>query len=309
MENLDGYVVEVQNLVKSYGQLKAVNGVSFKVKSGEVFGMLGPNGAGKTTTMEILIGLRNRDGGEVKVLGLDPAKEAHRLKTRIGVQLQNVILFERLTVFEIIELFASFYLKPLPVEEALSLVGLLEKKKSLLKELSGGQLQRVAIAMALVSNGEIIFLDEPTTGLDPQSRHQLWDVILNLKNKGKTVFLTTHFMDEAQQLCDRVAIVDHGQIIALGSPQELIKENFKETAIEFPVVNFGDMEALKNISGVKRIQVSEETVTLYSTEIALTISELMVLAAEAGISLDNIRIRQATLEDVFLKLTGRSIRE
>ncbi|GAV23551.1 ABC transporter ATP-binding protein [Carboxydothermus pertinax] len=309
MKNSNQLVIEVNNLSKSYGQVKAVNGISFQVQAGEVFGMLGPNGAGKTTTMEILIGLRSRDGGEVKVLGIDPETEPNRLKNQIGVQLQNVFLFERLKVYEIIELFASFYPRPLPVEEAITLVGLYEKRNALLKELSGGQLQRVSVAMALVSNGKIIFLDEPTTGLDPQSRRQLWDVILSLKNAGKTVFLTTHFMDEAQKLCDRVAIVDHGQIIALGSPQELIEGNFQETALELARTAFTERKSLADVPGVKRVQVSEDSVTLYSTDIALTISELMVLASKAGVSLDNIRIRQATLEDVFLKLTGRSIRE
>lgn len=301
------FAIEVKDLCKSYGSLKALNGISFDVKRGEIFGMLGPNGAGKTTTMEILIGLRTKSSGIVKVLGNDPQKEPKRVKSRIGVQLQNVFLFTMLKVIEVLRLFASFYPNPLLPEDVINRMGLWEKRNSMLKDLSGGQLQRVAVAIALISNGDIIFLDEPTAGLDPQSRHQLWEVILNLKKEGKTIFLTTHFMDEAQKLCDRVAVVDKGRIIALGSPQELIDLHFKETAVEISNVQFLNKESLIDLPGVQRIQKSDETITLYTVNIVETIAGLTKLSSEAF--LDNIRIRHATLEDVFLKLTGRRIRE
>lgn len=301
--------ISVHNLCKSYGNVKAVDNLNFLIPRGEIFGMLGPNGAGKTTSVEILVGLRRRDGGQIQVLGMDPQKCPRQVKARIGVQLQTANLYPRLTVNEIVGLFASFFNAPLPVEYVIEQVGLQEKTDAQVKTLSGGQLQRLALATAMVNDGDLIFLDEPTTGLDPQARRGLWDIILNLKKRGKTVFLTTHYMDEAERLCDRVAIIDNGHIIAMGSPRELIMSNFKEKAVEFYQPEIANRSGLENATGVTRIQVEKNMVTLYTTEAAQTIAELMKIALERGTAIDDITVRGASLEDVFLKYTGRRLRE
>ena len=218
------YCMEVENLKKSFGNLKAVDGVSFKVETETVFGMLGPNGAGKSTTIEILTGLQKRDQGEVDILGLDIDRDSNILKEKLGVQLQSPALYEKLTVKEMAELFGSFYNEPLSVTEVIDMVGLEDKLNERTENLSGGQRHRLAVALAIIGDGEIIFLDEPTTGLDPQSRRKLWDAINILKNRGKTIFLTTHYMDEAEKLCDQLLIIDNGRVIAEGSPNNLLEE-------------------------------------------------------------------------------------
>lgn len=299
------YSVQVHDLVKQYQRLKAVDGLTFQVNSGEIFGLLGPNGAGKSTTIEMLIGLRKRDGGDVNVLGIDPGKQPRKVKARVGVQLQSSSLTSYLTVKEIITLYASFYGNPLPVKEIIDQVGLTSKINSRTGNLSGGQQQRVAVAIALVSNGDIIFLDEPTTGLDPQSRHELWDIIRALKNQYKTVFLTTHFMDEAESLCDRVGIIDKGQIIALDTPQNLIDGYFKEKAIEIQ----GDeliKESFNCLEGLAKVEEHMSNYILYSNQVTHVLDQLFS-NPEINCKVSNINIRQATLEDVFLKLTGRYI--
>jgi len=222
------YCLEVNNLKKSFGNLKAVDGISFKIKAGTVFGMLGPNGAGKSTTIEILTGLQNRDQGEIDILGLNLEKDKDLLKEKLGVQLQSPALYEKLTVKEMAELFASFYNNPLSVAEVIGMVGLEDKLYERTENLSGGQRHRLAVALAIVGDGEIIFLDEPTTGLDPQSRRKLWDAINRLKKKGKTIFLTTHYMDEAEKLCDQLLIIDNGRVIAEGSPGSLLDDYLVE---------------------------------------------------------------------------------
>ncbi|MEN3184295.1 MAG: ABC transporter ATP-binding protein [Atribacterota bacterium] len=301
-------VIVVSDLHKFYGSLHAVRGVSFAVERGEVFGLLGPNGAGKTTTIETIIGLLRRDRGEVTVLGFDPEKDALSVKSRIGIQLQTVHLFPRLTVLETLKLFASFYRRHRPFEELLDLVGLTEKAHARVEKLSGGQLKRLSVALAFVGDGEIFFLDEPTSGLDPQSRRSLWETIGKLRNEGKTIFLTTHYLDEAERLCDRVAIIDHGVIIALGKPRDLIAEHFQEKAIEIPLA---DAEALNvaSLPGVTRLQKDESVLTVYTADLSRTFVALSTLAEEQGIPLGNVVVREATLEDVFLRLTGRRIRE
>ena len=304
----NGPAIAVNDLHKSYGTTKAVDGLSFSVAPGEIFGMLGPNGAGKSTTLEIIIGLRRYDGGHVEVLGLDPQQQPMLVKSRIGVQLQTIDLFPRLTVREVIHLFASFAVNPRDPAGVIAEVGLTERSHVRIKELSGGQLQRVGVAIALVSNGDILFLDEPTSALDPQSRRQIWDVLLGMKRQGKTIFLTTHFMDEAQKLCDRVAIVDRGQVIAMGTPRELIEQHTQESALEFVQPRLAGDERLLQLTGVTRMESSPEGITLYTKEMTQTISDLMQLAATLEIPLDEVHIRQASLEDVFLKLTGRRIR-
>jgi ABC-2 type transport system ATP-binding protein len=301
--------VAVENLRKYYGQVKAVDGLSLTVDRGQIFGMLGPNGAGKTTTVECLIGLIERDSGTVRVMGEDPKTNPVAVKSRIGVQLQTAAMFPRLTVREIVRLFASFYPHPLNVDDAVSLVGLEDKANTQTRNLSGGQLQRLSVALALVADGEVVFLDEPTTGMDPQARRILWDVIEEMRSNGKTVFLTTHYMDEAERLCDSVVVIDQGKAIAIGSPDQLIKEHFSEQAIEFSHSELSGGESLSSLPGVTRMQAEEDTVILYSSEIPKTMGALLNYAQEANVEISGLTVRTATLEDVFLKITGRRIRE
>lgn len=304
--------ISVKNLKKYYGPVKAVDGISFEVKTGTIFGMLGPNGAGKTTTIETLIGLLDKNGGEIDVLGLDPDRDLDELKKRIGVQLQNPAMFPRLTVKETLELFASFYPNPLSVKDSLQKVGLEGNENKRIDNLSGGQKHRLAVSLALVSNGEIIFLDEPTTGLDPQARRRLWEVISNLRGEGVTVFLTTHYMDEAEELCDYLVIIDHGKIIAEGSPQDLIDQYFKERAVEFTDPGFTDKERGKlqdRVGNRMSYNAEDERIIIYTEKIPRTCSGIMDYSEQVNKPLDDIVVRHATLEDVFLKLTGRGIRE
>jgi ABC-2 type transport system ATP-binding protein len=271
-------VVEVHGLCKSYGDIKAVSNITFGVMKGEVFGMLGPNGAGKTTTMEIVEGLRIADSGNVQVLGLDIKRNSRQIKGRIGVQLQTTALYPYLTVSEVLDL-------------------------------SGGQQQRLSVALALVNDPEILFLDEPTAGLDPQARHSIWEVIEFARQRDKTVFLTTHYMEEAERLCDRVAIIDYGQIIATDRPQELVTQNFREEAIEFDLAHRIEKEELSGLAGATNVVMENGKVTVYSTLVPATISALLELAKKKDIQLTDLRVHRATLEDVFLKLTGRRIRD
>ena len=304
-------VIEVEHLVKHYGPIKAVNDISFQVKPGEAFGMLGPNGAGKTTTVEIIEGLRSADSGRVSVLGLDIAKVPTRIKQRIGIQLQAPSLLPLVTVQEILNLFAGFYEHSLPVDDVLELLALKESRKVLVKNLSGGQQQRLSVAMALINDPDIAFLDEPTTGLDPQARRGLWSVIEDMRSRGKTIFLTTHYMEEAERLCDRVAIIDHGQIIAIDSPRELINNYFKESAIQFELEPAPPEMILQSFPGATQVMVSNNEVIDYSENIPMTMSAILKYAEKVDLTgqLKNLYVREATLEDVFLKLTGRKIRE
>ncbi len=245
-------VIEVTDLVKSYGTIKAVDGISFQVVRGEVFGMLGPNGAGKTTTVEIIEGLRPADGGSATVLGMDVSRDSRAVKERIGVQPQSPALFPSLTVRETIGFFAGMYRRSLPESRIIELAALQTSRNAQFKNLSGGQQQRLSVSLAFVNDPEIIFLDEPTTGLDPQARRAMWDVIETFRRAGKTVVLTTHYMEEAQRLCDRIAIMDYGKIIALDSPQRLIESNIKESAIQFKMKDYpGDevVTGLPDVSG------------------------------------------------------------
>lgn len=299
--------IRVENLEKNYGNLKAVKGISFEVESGMIFGMLGPNGAGKTTTIETMIGLLELSGGEMEILGLDPVTELDKLKERIGVQLQSAELFPNLTVAELLELFASFYQQSLSVEKALDMVNLEAKADDKVDNLSGGQHHRLVVALALIANGEIIFLDEPTTGLDPQSRKQLWETILDLKEEGKTIFLTTHYMREAEKLCDKIVIIDQGEVITQGSPDELIAKHFNEETIEISLPEGSQLEEenLKKLPGVNNFEYKkeEQAVILYTEQAAQTIEQLM----KNNSGIENLELRKPTLEDLFLKLTGRRI--
>jgi len=304
-------VIEVKNLVKIYGSIKAVNDISFQVTSGEAFGMLGPNGAGKTTTVEIIEGLRTADSGRVSVLGLDVARVPAKIKQRIGIQLQAPSLLPLVSVQEILDLFGGFYERSLPVDDVLEMLALQDSRKVLVKNLSGGQQQRLSVAMALINDPDIAFLDEPTTGLDPQARRSLWSVIEDMRSKGKTIFLTTHYMEEAERLCDRVAVIDYGKIIAIGSPRELINEYFKESAIQFELEPAPSEVILQSFPGATQVMVSGNEVIVYSNNIPVTMSAILKYAEKVDLTeqLKDLYVRDATLEDVFLKLTGRKIRE
>jgi ABC-2 type transport system ATP-binding protein len=304
-----GRVIEVRDVYKAYGAVKAVNGISFDVASGEIFGLLGPNGAGKTTTMEMLEGLQGPDSGSLRVLGLDVSGQRTAIKERIGVQLQTAALFPQLTVEELLTLFGSFYRRQLPVERLLKDLDLEEKRSARSKDLSGGQRQRLSVALALVNDPELVFLDEPTTGLDPAARRGLWGLILGLKHQGRAVLLTTHYLEEAEAICDRVAIMDHGRVLDIGTSNELIGRRFKDRAIQFDTIPGLSGTRLAGLPGVVRSAIEDGTTVLYSADVPETIGGLLAASAEAGTEPANLLVRRATLEDVFLELTGRALRD
>jgi ABC-2 type transport system ATP-binding protein len=300
-------------LIKRYGDVAAVAGLDLEVRAGECFGMLGPNGAGKTTTVEIFEGLRVPDAGDVEVLGDRWHGDNLGLRARLGIQLQETKFPEKLAVSEVVTLFRSFYPRGLEVDHALELVGLQEKARAHVRTLSGGQKQRLSLGCALVGDPELLFLDEPTTGLDPQSRRQTWEIVEGLKARGRTVLLTTHYMEEAARLCDRVAVVDHGKVIALGTPRELIASLGAEHVIEFAV---GDSSAAVIDDGVLRALPSVEEVVHDGGSWRLTVREvhravpaLLTALSERGAEPTQLTTHHATLEDVFMALTGRRLRD
>jgi len=295
--------------VKRYGELTAVNGISLSVEEKQIFGILGPNGAGKTTTLEIVEGIRDSDEGEVKILGLDRAMKKKEIKEIIGVQLQSTATPDRLTVRETIELFGTFYEHRLPADKVIEQVQLEQKADSRIEELSGGQAQRLAIGLALVNDPKVIFLDEPTTGLDPAARRNLWEVIENLRKAGKTIVLTTHYMEEAERLCDIVAIMDQGKIVAQDTPPNLIKTLGESQAIEFVASGTLEPSELEGLPGVTRVVSSEGVHSLFTTDATATLHALVERSGRNGWKAEDIKIRQATLEDVFVRLTGRRLRE
>ncbi len=305
---MDQTAVTVHNLHKRYGDVRAADGVTFDVAAGEVFGLLGPNGAGKTTAVECILGLKQPDSGRITVLGMEHGALSRQIKARIGAQLQTTGLYPRLTVGELVDLFARLFPQARPTDEVLDLVSLRDKAKARSANLSGGQRQRLAVALALVNDPDLVFLDEPTTGLDPQARRQLWDVIRDLKRAGKTVLLTTHYMEEAEQLCDRVAVMDQGRIIALDTPEALINRHFHETAIEFVALGEAPRKRLAALPGVAQTIFENGRPTLYSTDVPRTMAGLFGLVESGELAFKDMTVRQATLEDVFLKLTGRRIR-
>jgi len=302
-------VIGAHDLQKHYGPLAAVDGVTFEVYRGEVFGLLGPNGAGKTTTVEMLEGLRMPDGGTLEVLGIDVAAHPDDLKERIGVTLQTAELYPKLTVVEVLDLFRSFYRRSLPTEELIDFLDLGERRNGRTKELSGGQRQRLAVALALVNDPEVIFLDEPTTGLDPAARRSLWDLIEKLKGQGKTILLTTHYMEEAEVLCDRLAIMDHGKLIEMGTISEVVSRRFKERAVQFDRVEGLDDARLAAMTAVSSVKHDDGEVLLYTSDVPATISDLLAATEELKVEAHNLTVRRATLEDVFLVLTGRALRD
>jgi ABC-2 type transport system ATP-binding protein len=308
-----GTSIHCRNLRKSYdGKVEAVRGLDLDIREGECFGLLGPNGAGKTTTIEILEGLLQPTSGEVSILGLNWQHHERELREKLGISLQETRLSEKLTVRETLDLFASFYRNPKPSADVLELLQLGEKAHSWVGKLSGGQRQRLAVATALVGNPKILFLDEPTTGLDPQSRRQLWDIISLFQHDGGTVLLTTHYMDEAQRLCDRLAIIDHGQVIAAGSPSELIDRLGGHHVVEFSTAasrNGDTVDAWRALPGVESIRHDNGLVSLTVRKAHLTIPALLDALESQRLELLHLSTRQASLEDVFVRLTGRHLRE
>src|SRR3954470_10714867 len=299
----------VHGLTRRYGAVRAVDGVSFEVAAGEIFGLLGPNGAGKTTTMEMLEGLHAPDSGTLRVLGFDVARDAASIKERIGVQLQTAALFPQLTVEELLGLFGSFYRHTAPVDGLLRALDLEEKRSAQSKHLSGGQRQRLSVALALVNDPEVVFLDEPTTGLDPAARRALWDLIEGLRADGRTVLLTTHCMEEAEILCDRLAIMDHGRILEMGTVEELVSKHFQERTVRFDPLDGLAREELERLPEVTSVKEDTTEVLIYTKDPGRTIGGLLDLADSRGLEPQNLGIRRATLEDVFLDLTGRALRD
>jgi ABC-2 type transport system ATP-binding protein len=293
--------LRLRNLRKAYKDVVAVDGLELEVRWGECFGLLGPNGAGKTTTIEICEGLTAADSGEVEVLGMHWNTHASELRQRLGIQLQETQLSEKLTVMETVRLFRSFFRRGPEVAEVIALVQLGEKRKSRVGSLSGGQKQRLAMACALVGGPDFLFLDEPTTGLDPQARRQLWDLIEQFKLAGRTILMTTHYMDEAERLCDRVAIMDHGKAIAAGTPLELIAS--------IGVEHLVDVSALRRIEGVRQVRAENGCVRMQVTELHQAVPALLNELDRQGVPLTELRTHSASLEDVFVILTGRHLRD
>ena len=302
-------VIRVRGLTKRYGDVDAVKGIDFEVAPGEIFGLLGPNGAGKTTTVEILEGLRAPDSGQVSVLGVDVTKGAAALKPRIGVSLQTASLYPKLTVTEVIDLFRAFYPQARSTSELIDALELGERKDAQTRNLSGGQRQRLTVALALVNDPELVFLDEPTTGLDPAARRSLWDLISDLKARGRSVLLTTHYLEEAEVLCDRLAIMDHGRILEMGTSDELISKHFHDRAVRFDRLDAISQAELEALPAVVTVKADNHETLLYSRDVAATIGALLDLADSRGVEPQNLAIRRATLEDVFLDLTGRALRD
>jgi ABC-2 type transport system ATP-binding protein len=304
--------LRVRALRKVYQDVVAVSDLDLEVPTGECFGLLGPNGAGKTTTIEICEGLTARDSGDVEVLGMRWETDARALKQRLGIQLQETQLSEKLTVEETVRLFRSFFAKGPTPEHVIALVQLEEKRRSRVGTLSGGQKQRLALACALVGEPEILFLDEPTTGLDPQARRQLWDLIEEFKRAGRTILLTTHYMDEAERLCERVGIMDHGKIIALGSPRELVASIGVEHVVEFSADGGAqplDLAELRGIEGVRDARLDNGIVRMQVTALHRAVPALLAELVRRGVRLTELRTHSATLEDVFVTLTGRHLRD
>ena len=305
------FVIYVRGLRKSYGTLEAVKGIDFEVRAGEVFGLLGPNGAGKTTTVEILEGLRPRTAGEVKVLDFDPDRQRKSLKDRIGVCLQATNLPDKITVREALDFFGSLYSRRADGDAVLARLQLTDKKNAAYATLSGGQKQRLALALALINDPQMLFLDEPTTGLDPQVRLEIRDLIEELRAEKRTILMTTHYIEEAERLCDRVAIIDAGLIIAMGTPRELQERSANQSAIEIALSDPLKKTELPAWPESIRSAVSEDRrrITVYSKRPARTLVEMVKWIDGQGLELDDVHLSRPTLEDVFIELTGKKLRD
>jgi ABC-2 type transport system ATP-binding protein len=302
-------VIQVSKVRKTYGSMVAVDEVSFDVSDGEIFGLIGPNGAGKTTTMECIEGLRTPDHGAISVLGLNPFHNVYKLQDRIGVQLQQAQLQKRIKVWEAVDLWASLYQKKtIDGERLLEQLGLTDKRNSWFMTLSGGQKQRLFIALALINDPEVVFLDELTTGLDPQSRRAIWDLVRGIRKRGKTVFLTTHLMEEAERLCDRVAIIEHGRIIDMDTPQSLVNRHCPERTVVLATAEVNAAERFRAIPGVEAVICNDSQFTIRGRGDDL-VTQVIHCLSENQIRVTDFRTILPNLEDVFLKLTGRSIRD
>ena len=304
--------LRVANLRKAYKDVVAVDGIDLSVRTGECFGLLGPNGAGKTTTIEICEGLTEPDSGDVEILGRRWASDAQALRQRLGIQLQETQLADKLTVAETLRLFRSFFDRGPAPEDVIALVQLEEKRAARVSDLSGGQKQRLALACALVGDPDLLFLDEPTTGLDPQARRQLWDLIEEFKKAGRTILLTTHYMDEAERLCDELAIMDHGKVIARGTPGSLIASIGAEHLVELSTGDAAravDLPALRQVVGVRDAQSENGTIRIQATELHRAVPAVLEELRRQGIPLTELGTHSATLEDVFVSLTGRHLRD
>jgi ABC-2 type transport system ATP-binding protein len=300
-------VVEVVDLRKRYGKVVAVDGISFTVRRGEIFGIVGPNGAGKSTTVECLAGLRAKDGGTVSVLGLDPLRDGRKLRERIGVQLQEAALPDDIRVWEALDLYASFYRSSADWEMLLEQWGLAQKRGTRFENLSGGQKQRLFIALALVNEPELVFLDEITSGLDPQARRLTWDLVREIRARGATVLLVTHSMEEAEKLCDRVAIIDEGRVVALDSPEVLVREGDPEASVRLEGLDGFDPAALRGLDGVSRAGWEEDELVVYGHGPLL--ARIIVALDHRGFTPSGVSVGRRSLEDVFVEKTGHKIRD
>jgi ABC-2 type transport system ATP-binding protein len=303
-------IIKIEHLRKVYGSTIAVDDISFEVYENEIFGMVGPNGAGKTTTIECIEGLRRPDSGEMQVLGLNPHRNEYALTPRIGVQLQESALPHRIKVWEALDLFASFYPQSISWNNLIEQLGLNQSRNTPFARLSGGQKQRLFIALALINDPELVFLDELTTGLDPQARRAMWDMVRDVRNKGKTVFLTTHFMEEAERLCDRVAIMDQGKIVALDSPENLIRNLGAEHRVVFNILpdSQANFDRMNHFAAVTRVETIGERIVVHGQGDRLVV-EVVSFLTEHGIPFRDLRTERPTLEDVFLVLTGREMHD
>jgi ABC-2 type transport system ATP-binding protein len=300
-------IITVENLKKRYGEVEAVKGISFAIEEAEIFGIVGPNGAGKTTTIEIMEGFRKKDEGYVRVDGFDPEEGRKELKEIMGVQLQKTAIFQSLKVEEAINLFSSLYKKTADIKKLLEIFSLNEKKKQFVKNLSGGEHQRLSVALAFVNDPKILFLDEPTTGMDPNARRDMWAVIEDSQKKGKTVVLTTHYMEEAEALCDRVAIIDKGKIIALDRPKELIRLLDADKKIEFKLEERITPGLFLKNENVKKIEERNGEYVIYTKNPQQVLSRILAVCSEKSLELKGLRVIDATLDDVFVSLTGRKM--
>src|SRR5687768_9315393 len=302
-------VIEVSGVRKTYRSVVAVDDVSFEVRDGEIFGLIGPNGAGKTTTMECVEGLRTPDRGRISVLGLDPIRDLYTLRNRMGVQLQEAHLQKRIKVWEAVHLWASLYRKPMSDgDRILEQLGLVDKRNAWFMTLSGGQKQRLFIALALINDPEVVFLDELTTGLDPQSRRTIWDLVRDIRQRGKTVFLTTHLMEEAERLCDRVAIIDHGRIIDMDTPEGLVRRHCPQRTVVLATEDAAAADRFRGMPQVTAVAADNGRLTIHGTGEDL-VTEVIRCLSEERIRVTDFRTILPTLEDVFLKVTGHSIRD
>lgn len=302
-------IISVQNLTKKYGNFAAVDQVTFEVQAGETFGILGPNGAGKTTTLEMIEGLKTITSGTILVDGKNVAKETHAVKSIIGVQLQASSFFEGLNLIELVNTFAALYGRTVDAKQILEEVQLSEKAKNQVKELSGGQKQRLSIAIGLVNDPKVLFLDEPTTGLDPQARRNLWDLVEMVKKRGKTVVLTTHYMEEAEVLCNRIAVMDHAKIIALDTTERLLASTGVHPRVEFVAKSALSDSQIKRLPNVQDVHKDNLHYSVVTSNAQSTLDELFAMSRQGEFVIEELTVKRATLEDVFLKLTGRGLRD